>query len=109
MMKLNYTFSLREKVGMRGMSMKSGLASIAIHAEYGFQRADHRRATSSNHMCVYFGGFDIAMAQLRLNSSNIIYMDVVYAGFAGAKTGPLRVLVSGSRKNGVACGNWQVD
>jgi hypothetical protein len=61
MMKLSYTFSLREKAGMRGMSMKSGLASIATHAKNCLQRTYYRRPATPNHMCVYFRGLYVAM------------------------------------------------
>ena len=36
-------------------------------------------------MGIYFCGLDVAMAQLLLYCSNVIYRDVVYADFAGAK------------------------
>jgi len=45
-------------------------------------------------VCVNHGCGDIFMPQQTLDGANVIYMDVVYAGFAGAKTGPCHVRVN---------------
>ena len=72
-----------------------------------FERADNGIATATDNMGINLGGFQVAVSQLFLEGANITYMDVGYAGFAGAKTGLLRVPISGWRKNGVRYDNWR--
>ena len=60
-------------------------------------------------MGIDFGGFNVVVPELLLNCSYVIYRDVVYAGFAGAKTGRHPSLAGGWRMNAEAYGNLPGD
>jgi hypothetical protein len=56
-------------------------------------------------MRVYFGGFYVVVPELFLDGADIIYMDVVYADFAGAKICLHRNRVNGLQRSDVMYGS----
>jgi hypothetical protein len=82
---------------------------VSIVRRKPFQRTDYCVATAAEHMGVYFRCFYIAMPDLFLHGADVTYMDVGYAGFAGAKTGQHRVPVNALQKNDAVCGSWRDD